>query len=413
MAAKNFLVDINLSTNEIQNAVVHGVTAFPTSPSPKAGQICYRTDLSMMYQYDGSTWKAVGNIYIAGTNISISGSNVISNTAYHAAEAVGRINGSSHNIELFKVKQSSGEVDVDLDSPVVIHVDPNADPLSSSNPLATVNTVDDAVNTATNDLTVAVTSNTTDTSVAKTYVISQGGQSIGEIKIPKDLVVESGSIVTGTWSGSTFTPDSSQPGSGTSKALALVLANNAGVIYISVNDLVDVYAEGDGIDISALNVISLEKASSSNLGGVTIGSNITVNNGQISITGANVKGALGNQSPNTVFAGPASGSSSAAPTFRQLVAADLPNLDSTFVKAYKVLNPSLTPAGGVVSWTISNTSFGNGDGTLSQVAVFSMHDGLEVGVSVTHSSNLITIKFNSSSTVEANKYAAIIHTQKA
>ena len=408
MAAKNFLVDINLSTNEIQNAVVHGVTAFPTSPSPKAGQICYRTDLQMMYQYDGTNWKAVGNIYTGGTNITVNASNQISNSASHAAEAVGGINGTSGNIELYKVSQSNGEVDVDTASPVTIYVDPDSDALSQSNPLATKDTVTDAAATLSSGLAVTLTSNTTDTTVAKTYVLSQGGTQVGTIKIPKDMVVDSGSVMTGTWSGSTFTPDGTQPGSGTGKALALVLANNAGTIYINVADLVDVYTEGDGIDISASNVISLEKASASNLGGVTVGSNITVSNGQISITSSNVTSALGSQSPNTVLAGPASGSATATPAFRSLTAADLPDLTGTYVRAYAVNNPALTPSSGVVTWTISKTSFGGGDGTYSLVTVTNA-DGAEVGVNITHASSSITITFNSTATIAAGTYKAIIH----
>lgn len=73
-----------------------------------------------------------------------------------------------------------------------------------------------------------------------TYTFYQGGQPISPtIDIPKDMVVESGSIVQGTWSDGEFTP-----GSGTGKALALVIANGGGTVYIDVNDLVDVYTGG-------------------------------------------------------------------------------------------------------------------------------------------------------------------------
>jgi hypothetical protein len=83
----------------------------------------------------------------------------------------------------------------------------------------------------------------------KTYILSQGTGSgkteIGRIDIPKDLVVESGSLVHGTWSGDTFTEDPEGPDT----AIKLVIANQAAPIYINTKDLVDFYTAGDGIEI--------------------------------------------------------------------------------------------------------------------------------------------------------------------
>jgi hypothetical protein len=75
------------------------------------------------------------------------------------------------------------------------------------------------------------------------------------IDIPKDMVVSSGSIVTGTWNNNTFTPSAS----GTGKALKLIIANQTAPIYINVADLVDAYT-GDGvtIEISNNNVVSIK-----------------------------------------------------------------------------------------------------------------------------------------------------------
>jgi hypothetical protein len=36
-------------------------TSFPTSPTPVAGQHCYRTDLSLEYEYDGANWNEVAS----------------------------------------------------------------------------------------------------------------------------------------------------------------------------------------------------------------------------------------------------------------------------------------------------------------------------------------------------------------
>lgn len=79
----------------------------------------------------------------------------------------------------------------------------------------------------------------------KTYILSQGDTEIGRIDIPKDLVVTSGSLVHGTWSGDTFEEDPE----GADTAIKLVIANQEEPVYINTKDLVDYYTAGDGIDI--------------------------------------------------------------------------------------------------------------------------------------------------------------------
>lgn len=93
--------------------------------------------------------------------------------------------------------------------------------------------------------------------IAKVYTVKQGLNTIGTINIPKELVVTSGSVVTGTWSGTSFTESTS----GTGKAIKLTIANQTTPIYINVKDLVDVYTAKEGatevqLAISANNEIS-------------------------------------------------------------------------------------------------------------------------------------------------------------
>ena len=89
----------------------------------------------------------------------------------------------------------------------------------------------------------------------KTYILSQGETEIGRIDIPKDLVVTSGSLVHGYWSGNTFTEDEE----GTDTAIKLVIANQEEPVYINTKDLVDYYTAGDGIDIdNTHNTISIK-----------------------------------------------------------------------------------------------------------------------------------------------------------
>lgn len=53
------LYDIILNHFETLRSGFSG-TGFPTSPTPVAGQRCFRTDLGLTYEYNGSAWKEVG-----------------------------------------------------------------------------------------------------------------------------------------------------------------------------------------------------------------------------------------------------------------------------------------------------------------------------------------------------------------
>lgn len=98
------------------------------------------------------------------------------------------------------------------------------------------------------------------------YVVKQNGVQVGvAINVPKDMVVESGEIVAGTWSDGTFTPSTSGKG----KALKLVIANGGGTVYIDVKDLVDVYTG------SATATVSVTIDSNNKISAVIQGGSIT------------------------------------------------------------------------------------------------------------------------------------------
>lgn len=56
-----FLVPIDLVQNELQNAVIQNLATAPTNG--KAGQLYFNTTDKLLYQYDGTAWKAVGGVY--------------------------------------------------------------------------------------------------------------------------------------------------------------------------------------------------------------------------------------------------------------------------------------------------------------------------------------------------------------
>lgn len=120
-------------------------------------------------------------------------------------------------------------------------------------------TVEAALAEVKNSSKVALSSTTPsdgNSSVLKKYTLTQNGESIGDIDIPKDLVVTSGSVVKGTWSGNVFT----EVESGNGTALKLVIANQTAPVYINTLDLVKDYVGGNGISISDTNEISIKIA---------------------------------------------------------------------------------------------------------------------------------------------------------
>lgn len=118
-----------------------------------------------------------------------------------------------------------------------------------------------------------VTLNTNETATAgylKTYEIFQGGNSIGKIDIPKDLVVTKGEVI-------------EKEGA---KYLRLTIANQDAPVDIAVADLAHVYTQGNGIEISSGDVVSAKVVAANGLSlgtnGIAMGLADGSNNGAMS-----------------------------------------------------------------------------------------------------------------------------------
>lgn len=90
----------------------------------------------------------------------------------------------------------------------------------------------------------------TSTDYAAVYHLQKDGANVGEaINIPKDMVVESGKVVWGSYSDGTFTPATDKENA--TPYVELTLANSsANKIYIAVADLVNEHKAGTGISIT-------------------------------------------------------------------------------------------------------------------------------------------------------------------
>lgn len=90
----------------------------------------------------------------------------------------------------------------------------------------------------------------TSTNYAAVYHLQKDGANVGEaINIPKDMVVESGKVVWGSYSDGVFTPATDKKNA--TPYVELTLANStANKIYIAVADLVNEHKAGTGISIT-------------------------------------------------------------------------------------------------------------------------------------------------------------------
>jgi len=127
---------------------------------------------------------------------------------------------------------------------------------------------------------------------------------------------------------------------------------------------------GSGITVtpsgSSIVVASTAGGGSVTSVGLSLPSIFTVTNSPVTTTGT-LTGTLNTQAANTVFAGPASGSAT-TPTFRALVAADIPSLASLYLSSSGgTISGSLVTTGTVSASNFSGSSSGTNTGDQTNI----------------------------------------------
>lgn len=145
----------------------------------------------------------------------------------------------------------------------------------------------------------------TSTDYAAVYHLQKDGANVGEaINIPKDMVVESGKVVWGSYADGTFTPATDKKNA--TPYVELTLANStANKIYIAVADLVNEHKAGTGISITnntdGTRTIALTSTTSDDINqsvkSFNVGHELSTSSSRLSKIVANTN----NSSPVTVF----------------------------------------------------------------------------------------------------------------
>ncbi len=262
-----------------------------------------------------------------------------------------------------------------------------------------------------------------------TYQLQKDGAKAGvNIDIPKDYLVKSASIKTavgdddpsGFPAGTKYidfvinTYDSQQ---GTGKESH---------IYLNVQDLVDAYTAGNGIEISEENVVSAKVVSANGLSvdadGIKMGLASADSAGAMSAADfTKLDGIAENATANTITM---NGSANANPTFYAPIGGGTagqyltaggngvaPTWTTlpTILKKYSAQNGTLTAVGGAFTWTIASSTHGVNEPT--SVQLFESASGDMVMADVSVSSTGVTIVINDTAgkgTLAANTYRAVI-----
>lgn len=216
------------------------------------GQILFLVESKELYMGSGSKWVKFGD-----------GDNAISNVAYNNGTVTVTYNDDTAKTFASLASVSDTKVDNQFVTDITATngvVTANRSGITASQITRTATaevggtTVEDALSNLASAIKVGgsgsvvtvETPDIADDGYLKTYVIKQGDSEKGRINIPKDLVVTSGTLVNGTWSGNTFT----EATAGDGRAIKLVIANQETPIYINTTDLVDIYTAGAGITIT-------------------------------------------------------------------------------------------------------------------------------------------------------------------
>lgn len=439
MADNKILVDLNLNQNELQNVVIQNLAIAPSNP--KEGQLYFNTADHTLYVYVNNAWVdalSQGMIYNEGTGIDITGATISIDDTVVATKTftentyvplTREINGQSLNSDITLDADDVGAV------PTTRTVNGKA---LSSDIVLDASDVDALPDTTTiNDLTTTAQQNALNSGIDSTKVtqitINQTDISTINSKIPsqatstnqladKDFVNSSVGTNTANYISNNGQPFTSlaeleaYTGTVTNNDYAFVVTTDAAgnTVYnrykystattpaswafeYALNNSSFTANQWAAINSGATSTnIAQIATNASDIATLQTGKQDTISD--LSTIRSNAQAGKNASDTIVTYGNIVTHSVSEFATAAQGAKAD------TACQKITATNPSLTPTGGVCTWTITNTL----DTADVNVNLYESATGNKVIASVTLSSASVVVKINSASDITAGAYKAVI-----
>jgi len=265
-------VDITQAAGAITGVSVDSVEVDPAGAAATAEQNAknYADGLASNYDVAGAAAAVLGTSSDTAANMTVYGVKAalddalgnggsVSSQITTAINALDSADTAVANQFVTSVSEEDGVITVTRAQPEAANISVAAlDDIAAGDLQTVLGALETAINAGgTGSVVTVEKQGSAESGYAATYIVKQGGSQVGvKINIPKDFLVKDASIET------VATADSPYAGAAVGdKYIDFVInttdaSETAQHIYLPVNELVDAYTAGNGIDVSNANVIS-------------------------------------------------------------------------------------------------------------------------------------------------------------
>lgn len=322
-----FCSDLNINKNKLKDAVIEPRSTAPSNP--KQGQIYYDTTDNNIYRYDGTNWLTYQDELETENGTAVNIDSIPTEDSSNLVTSGG----------VWAAIQAGGGGGTDLPSQTG-----HAGDFLTTDGNDTLSWADIPV-TSVNNKTGAVTLDNTDVGAAASSHTHGNITNGGDITATAPTIASGDQIIINDHSASKITNGPTFDGSTTTKYLSqkgtwesvptidYPVTSVNGETGAVVLDASDVGALPDSTTIPQGTVTSVRVQASSPLQSSTSTEQSTSLNTTISFS---------SQNKNLVLAGPSSGSTAAAPTFRSLVADDIPTITKSKISDFPTIDSTPT-----------------------------------------------------------------------